>query len=186
MLTSRRDCPEKGIISLTPEFRKDLQWFKLYATSNNGVPMIAEDSRQPIDIFMDAWHCLHHQLQCIVPGSGIPHWFFLQHVLEEEWLICELEALNVAVAVKLWAPILVGERVYSYSDSSMAVAILQAGKGRNSYIQACAMMIWLACALHDITLMCTLTPGDSLLSTANALSKFHLDGLYIRAGYVRL
>ena len=85
------------------------------------------------------------------------HTVFLQHVLEEERPICKIEALNATMAVKLWAPNLVGKRVSLYSDSSTAVAILQTGKGRNSHIQVCAKEIWLACVLHDITLMCTHT-----------------------------
>ena len=65
-----------------------------------------------------------------------------------------------------------------YSDSSMAVAILQAGKGRNGHIQACAREIWLSCALHDIILTCRHTPSDSLISTADVLSRCHLGSIY--------
>ena len=55
---------------------------------------------------------------------------------------------------------------------------MQAGKGRNSHIHVCARETWLACALNDITLICTHTPGDSLLSTGDALSRFNLGGIY--------
>ena len=72
------------------------------------------------------------------------HTIFPQRVLDQGYPICELEALNAAMAIKLWAPTLVGRRVRLYSDSSAAVGILQAGKGRNSHIQACASEIWLS------------------------------------------
>ena len=64
MLAMLTDCPDKGTISLTPEFRKDLQWFKLYATSNNGVSMIEEGIRQPFNQFVDA--CNTGYAWCIV------------------------------------------------------------------------------------------------------------------------
>ena len=42
MLTTLRDCPETSTISLTSEFQKDLQWFKQYAASSNGMSMTEE------------------------------------------------------------------------------------------------------------------------------------------------
>ena len=54
MLATLRDSPDKGTSSLTPEFRKDLEWLKLYATSSNGVPMIDENIRQPVNIYVGA------------------------------------------------------------------------------------------------------------------------------------
>ena len=98
-------------------------------------------------------------------------------MLDQGHPICELKALNAVVAVKLWAPTLVVHKVRLYSDSSMAMAIIQAGKGRNVHIQACAREIWLSCVLHDITLTFTYTARDSLISTADALSRCHLGGV---------
>ena len=72
---------------------------------------------------------------------------FPQQVLEKDRSICEVEALSVAVAVKLWAPILVRRRVILQSDNCTALAIFQAGRGRNSHIQVCAREIWLTCAI---------------------------------------
>ena len=53
-------------ISLTTEFRKDLQWFRLYAASSNGVSTKEEDARQPVDIFIDA--CTNGYGALIVSG----------------------------------------------------------------------------------------------------------------------
>ena len=52
MLTTLRVGIEKGTMSLTPELRKDLQSFKLYAASSNGLSMIEEDTRQ---LFTSLW-----------------------------------------------------------------------------------------------------------------------------------
>ena len=62
---------------------------------------------------------------------------FPQQVLGEGRPICNLEAFNVAVAVKTWAPILASRKVALHSDNAMVVAIFQAGKGRDTDIQAC-------------------------------------------------
>ena len=174
MFATLRDCPGDGTIQLSAEFKKDLQWFRLYATSSNGVSIIDEDVRQTVDIFVDACTTSCGAL-C---GDEAYHTTFPQHTLDQCHPICELEALNAAAAIKLWAPTLVGRKVRLYSDSSTAVAIIQADKGRNGHIQACVREIWLSCAIHGITLTCTHTSGDSLISTADALGRCHLGGVY--------
>ena len=175
MLATLRACPPIGTIQLAPEFKKDLQWFWLYASASNGVSIIDDDARQVVDIYVDA----------CTAGCGVflchkeaYHTTFPPHKLDQGHPICELEALNAAIAIKLWAPMLAGRRVRLHSDSSTAMAIIHAGKGRNGHFQACARELWMACAVHDITLTFTHTPGDSLVSTADALSRYHLGGVY--------
>ena len=65
----------------------------------------------------------------------------------------------------------------------MVVAIFKAGRGRNSHSQACAREIWLARAIHNVTLTCTHIPGECLVNTADALSRFHL-GAVTMTGYM--
>ena len=50
MLATLIDCPDKGTISLTTEFRKD----QVVATKCPKLSFIREDIRQPINIFVDA------------------------------------------------------------------------------------------------------------------------------------
>ena len=174
MLATLRDCPDDGTIHLSAEFKKDLQWFRLFATSSNGVSLIDEDIPQTVDNIVDA----------CTTGCGALcraeayHTIFPQHVLHQGHPISELKALNAAVAIKLSAPTLVSWRVRLYNGGLMAVTIIQAGKERNSYIQACARDIWLPCALHDITVTCTHIPVDSLICMADALSRCHLGSVY--------
>ena len=54
MLASLRECPGAGTIWLSLEFKKDLQWFRLYAAMCNRVSIIDEDARQLVEIYVDA------------------------------------------------------------------------------------------------------------------------------------
>ena len=124
MLATLRECPGDGPIQLSPEFEKDLQSFQLYATASNGVSIIDEDAHQVVEIYMDA---------CTTGCGALCHMWayhttFPPHTLDWGHSICELEALNATIAIKLWAPRLAGHKVRLYSDSSMVVAIIQAGK----------------------------------------------------------
>ena len=58
------------------------------------------------------------------------------------------------------------------------VAIFQAGRGRDSYIKACARVIWLAYTIHGVTLTFLYTPVEQLVDTADALSHFHKGRVY--------
>ena len=54
MFVTLRECPGDRTIQLSADVKKDLQWFRLYAASSNGVSIIDEDVRQTMDIFVDA------------------------------------------------------------------------------------------------------------------------------------
>ena len=65
-----------------------------------------------------------------------------------------------------------------HSDSATAMAIFQASRGRDQFIQACNKEIWLVCAVHAITLSFAHTPREQLTDTADTLSCFHTGGVY--------
>ena len=58
--------------------------------------------------------------------------------------------------------------MHLYSDSATAVAIFQAGRGRDPVIQVNASELWLRCSEHDIKLGISHTPGEELMNTADS------------------
>ena len=78
------------------------------------------------------------------------------------------------VAIKIWAQQLSGHLVHLFLDNATSVAIFQAGRGRDAFIQACEREIWLTCAAWDITLAVGHVSAMSLEGTADALSRWHL------------
>ena len=84
MLANLRECPGDGTIQLPPEFKKDLQWFRLYPTTSNGVSIRDEDARQVVDIYVDAY-----TTGCrAVCGKKAYHTTFLPHMLDKGHPIC--------------------------------------------------------------------------------------------------
>jgi hypothetical protein len=106
------------------------------------------------------------------------HTVYPETIRRQDHHISHLEALNCMAAVKLWAPRLAGKTAVLHCDSATAVAILQVGKGRDTFIQQCARELWLVTALHDIDLAVKHIRGDRLAATADALSRHHLGPLY--------
>ena len=115
------------------------------------------------------WSPLTKPTTCSPPPTSIQH-----HNVS----ICYLEALNAVVALKVWAPMFTGNLVHLFSDNTTAVAILQTGRGRDAFIQACTREICLTCATWDSTLSMGHVSSASLEGTADALSCWHLGQPY--------
>ena len=174
MLETLRAYPEQGRIALSPEFKMDVAWFSKYLPTTDRVFIIHEDDRVPVHLFVDA---------CTSGCGAVTKWAayhtqFAPHVVREGHPICHLEALNAVVAITLWAPSFSKSLVHLFSDNTTAVAIFHVGRGRDSFLQACAREIWLTCAVWDITLAVGDVSGASLTDTADALSRWHLGQVY--------
>ena len=106
------------------------------------------------------------------------HTKFPVFILEEWHPICHLEALNAVAELQHLAPQCTGQLVHLFSDSAKAVAIFQASRGKDAFIQACARELWLTCEQFNITLGVSHTPGEGLTLTADAFSHWHTSQLY--------
>ena len=141
---------------LFAEFKKDLQWFRLYPASSNGMSIIEDE----------------YTTCCgALCGAEAYHTIFPQCILDHGHPICELESLNAAVAVKLWAPTLVSRRVRLYSDGCGYTTSWQGQE--QSYSGMCqeGMAVILPCMTSlSPAHTHTHTPGDSLICMADALS----------------
>jgi hypothetical protein len=170
LLHALRACPPTGSLKLTEEFKKDLSWLAQFLPQCNGVFIIQPTNPPQHHIYVDsslsgAGGILEKQAYALEYPPAITD---VQHP------ICHLEALNCVLALKLWSSQLAGKKVSLHCDSATAVAVLQAGKGRDPFIQQCAREVWLLTATHDIDLSVHHVPGDLLKHSADALSRRHL------------
>ena len=106
------------------------------------------------------------------------HLHFPAHMLQQQLSICHLEVLNAMVVVKLWAPKLASQLVHLFCDNTTAVAIFQAGKGRDPFLHACTREMWLTSAIWDITLTIGHMARESLAASTDALSHWYLGQVY--------
>jgi hypothetical protein len=174
MLATLRRCPPSGHIELDVDFRRDIEWFARYLPSTNGVYMLEPSSPEPITIKVDS---------CTSGCGGVAldqcyHAKYPEVIMQQQLEICHLEMLNVLVALRLWAPRLANRHVQMLSDSMVAIAVLQAGSGRDPFLLQCAREVWLLCATHTIDIKCHHIPGLQLTDSADALSRMHLGEAY--------
>ena len=68
--------------------------------------------------------------------------------------------------------------MHLHCNSVTAVAIMQAGQGRDPFLQACAREAWLISAIHGMTLVVKHIVGEQLTATTDALSRYHTGGKF--------
>jgi hypothetical protein len=169
MLSTLRSCPLQGSVLLTDDFRKDLSWFTKFMTGSNGVYLLDKKLEKPVIIKVDS---------CLTGGGG---WcrdqayskVYSPALQAQQLPICALECMNALAAFRQWAPSLNNRHVQLQSDSATAVAVLQAGRGRDPFLQAAAREFWLLAARHSIELRVVHISGSELLSSVDALSRSH-------------
>ena len=73
--------------------------------------------------------------------------------------IVHLEAINIVVALKLWAREWKDSIIEIKCDNMAAVEVIRTGRARDSYLASCARNIWLLTAMYNIRLIVNHIPG---------------------------
>ena len=102
---------------------------------------------------------------------------FPSFILEQSHIIAHLEMLNMVVAAKVWARQWAGKTIKLMCDSSVAISVLQAGRGRDHFLLSCAREIWLQSALHDYTIVAQHEPAENM-TIPDALSRAHISDVF--------
>ena len=86
--------------------------------------------------------------------------------------ITHLEMLNIVIALRLWARHWAGSLVTFHCDNLAVVQVVNSGKTRDKFLNACIRHIWLISAVHDIDLQLTHIQGHKNLM-ADSLSRIY-------------
>ncbi len=164
--TSKSDY---DVITLTAEFKLDLEWVARFMETFNGIQIIEPAPTFPHAIIVDA---------CLTGAGGHLgglwfHYEFPADILEKEYSISILEMLNAMVAVKLFSKYIHGHVVELFSDNAATVSVLQGGRGKSGELLSCAREIWFETAMRDIQLK-PLHIDGAANHRADLLSRSHL------------
>ena len=153
-------------ITISHEARLDVLWQRAFLPLYNGEnimkPAVAERC-----CFVDA--CLSS-----AGGYSREHGFFKftfpQHMQELQFCISALEAFNLLVVVRLWAPEWAGKNVIIYTDNWGSVCAINSGSAREPLLRSISRELWWQCAVHDIELTVRHRPG-AMMEAADTLSR---------------
>lgn len=172
ILNFLREMASQGPVALTPEFRQDLFWWQLFAPLYNGVSIM------PIA----DWSVPDGVVSCDACLSGCGGWFeglyfhtvFPQFILDMELHINELELLTLVVVCKLWGSQWKGMRIKIFCDNNTSVIVLNTGRTRDKFLQACLREICLLAANNEFEIRTVHLPGVEN-RIPDILSRWHLN-----------
>ena len=154
MLELLRSSHASQRITLTTDFKRDLQWFATFLPQYNGVSMY---DHKVIDMSLELDACL--------TGFGGRCGRFVYHLAISRgfrnWTIVHLEMVNILMALRLFAQLWSTRKILIQCDNLAVVTVLKSGKTRDAFLAASARNIWYLTALFDIALQFTHIRGAS-------------------------
>ena len=193
VLNFLRDLSGGGSPVIPDEVRRDLLWFKFFLQDYNGVSVIPRMEKAPCDTLLASDSCL------VGYGAVCEKEFckgkFPDHIQALGLHISALEMLALIVAVKVWTDKFRGLRVGLKCDNEATVLVINSGKSRDPFMQACLRELCFVCAKGQFEVWAEHIPGVSnrlpdLLSRwylgSGASEAFHrqTQGLGMREVYV--
>lgn len=172
ILNTLRSMGDKEWTTLSPPFKKDIQWFLQFASAANGVRLI----KPPTD---------RYEIECdssLEAGGGLApglcySWKYSSDITARFTSIHELEAFNLVIAYKTFAPYFnPNSVVWIFTDNQASRFSLQTGKTKDRTLGAYAREMWLAAAIHQHDIEIKHKPGAEI-PVADALSRMHSDPL---------
>ena len=142
MLELLRSSHATQRITLTSEFKRDLNWFATFLPKYNGVSLY---DHRPIDMALHLDTCL--------TGFGGRCGQFVYHLPIargfRNWTIVHLEMVNMLLVMRLFANIWSSKKILINCDNQAVVTVLTMSKTCDTFLAACARNIWYVTAIHD-------------------------------------
>ena len=169
-----RDNSHTKRIKLSKEFFQDIDWFLTFLPHFSGSTKIF---KAPIvlghSLYIDA---------CTTGVGGI--WSDRVYAAPIPTFtdfqpdIVHLEMLNILVALRVWASFCTSSLVTFYCDNMAVVQVVESGKTRDIFLNACIRKIWLITATHDIELQIKHIEGKKN-TRADALSRIFFKNPFV-------
>ena len=171
ILQALRNAPFTGKHPVTEEMVRDIEWFKMYAKTSNGLVLLQSGPKQ------------HWIIECDSSLTGAraysqSHYYsevYGPDILKQKMNIAQLEALNLIVALKSLVPSNPEKYIIQINtDNSVSQTVLTEGTGRDPILCGCAREIWLFAAKTSTEVIVKHKAGKDLI-LADALSRRHHD-----------
>ena len=129
MLDCLKSAPEKGVISLTPQFHQDLAWFNKFLVHFNGTTFF--DHRKITNVF---------EVDACLQGLGARCDDQVYYVPIQQGYnalnICHLERLNILVALRIWGCHFSHKKLIIKYDNEASVSVLNTGRTKDPTLAA--------------------------------------------------
>lgn len=157
MLNFLRGMPDVGVRKIPGTFLKDVYWWQCFMPVYNGISMMPLTDWLNPDAIFSSDACL----------EGCGGWYegkyfhttFPSFILRQNLHINALELLTVVICLKLWGTEFQGLRIKIHCDNEASVTVLNTGRSRDPFLQACLREISFLAAKFRFELKAVHLPG---------------------------
>ncbi len=172
ILAFLRGLSEKGVkvFKIPQDVKLDIKWWIEFLPRYNGVSMMAVEEWSEPDQVVASDACLGG---CGgVSGDACFHSVFPPFISEQDLHINALEMLALMVCMKLWCSNWKGKRIRVLCDNQTSVIVLNTGRTRDPFLQACLREICMLAATAEFEVRARHIPGDTN-RIPDLLSRWH-------------
>ncbi len=172
MLNFLRTMPDVGRVEVPEDFLKDARWWRIFIGRYNGISMMPLADWSPPDQTFACDACL---TGCGGwSGNQYFHSVFPETIALQELHINALELLTIVICIKVWGKLWKSKRILVYCDNDTSVQVLNSGKTRDPFLQACVREICYLAALGEFEIRAVHLPGRQNI-LADLLSRWEFD-----------
>ena len=164
---------DEQVLDLTDEFKKDIYWWSEFLLIFNGISILNLEEWTEPDQFFSCDACLSG---CGgINSSQYFHCTFPNFITQQNLHINSLELLTVIVSLKVWAR--KGKKICIFCDNAVSVEVINHGRSRSRFLQACLREIAFICAVQECEIKAVHVKGENN-RISDLLSRWDLSPLY--------
>lgn len=171
ILATLRTMGNREWTTLSAQFKADVAWFYNFAAQANGIfYYLPLRSEVPLE-------CDSSLLAAGGVGLGCFYeWVYQQHHVAKFPSIVHLEAINLILTYKTFAPMILDPTalVVIYTDNLGSAFAIESGKTKDETLANCSRELWLEALIHNHIVTIRHKPGE-LLVLPDALSRSSFD-----------
>ena len=159
ILSFMKGLSRSGFHKVPHYLHKDVEWWEIFLPCYNGISMMTIEEWSEPDAVFASDACL---IGCGAWFSGLGLFFhsqFPKFILDMYLHINALELLSIIVATKVWGRHWAGKRIVVQCDNEASVSVINTGRSRDPFLQACLRELVLIAARHQFEIRAIHIPG---------------------------
>ena len=153
IINSLRKYPIRGFKKVDRQMRKDIEWWIEFTEHFDGITIMPPGRWNAPDTVLSSDAALQggggwSEQRCEAFHTKFPSWL----TDRKDVFINELELITIIVALKVWSRDVEHKNILAYCDNEVSVEVVNSGRAKNNFTQACLREICYIMATNNAML----------------------------------
>ena len=145
LINNLKQFPPNGRRKVNKEIKKDMEWWLQFMEEFDGVIIMLPVTWNSLDSIISSDACLMGGGGWVQTGNSSGEAFCINFPAwltnRNEVFMNELELITMIVALKVWKDRVKDKNILAYCDNAVSVEVVNMGRARNRFSQACLQEI---------------------------------------------